>query len=124
MLAVDMIERLNPPRALRAIVDHFAFAFPYVGLFMYRTGQVPGTPRNFRDLLEREQLLLVFPEGMRGISKTFDRRYQLADFGLGFMRLAIETGAPIVPVAVIVTVTVIAVDCDPTAVVPGNATGA
>jgi 1-acyl-sn-glycerol-3-phosphate acyltransferase len=38
---------------------------------------------------------------MRGISKTFDRRYQLADFGLGFMRLAIETGAPIVPVAVI-----------------------
>ena len=28
-------------------------------------------------------------------------RYQLAEFGLGFMRLAIETHTPIVPVAII-----------------------
>ena len=38
---------------------------------------------------------------MRGISKPFANRYQLQDFGLGFMRLAIATGTPIVPVAVI-----------------------
>jgi 1-acyl-sn-glycerol-3-phosphate acyltransferase len=38
---------------------------------------------------------------VRGISKTFDQRYQLTDFGLGFMRLALETKTPIVPVAVI-----------------------
>jgi 1-acyl-sn-glycerol-3-phosphate acyltransferase len=43
----------------------------------------------------------VFPEGVRGISKPFDQRYQLTDFGLGFMRLALETKTPIVPVAVI-----------------------
>ena len=38
---------------------------------------------------------------MRGISKTFDQRYKLTEFGLGFMRLAIETDTPIVPVAVV-----------------------
>src|SRR5262249_45175236 len=51
--------------------------------------------------LESEHPLLVFPEGVRGISKPFQRRYQLEDFGLGFMRLALETRTPIVPVAVI-----------------------
>ncbi|HEX4459740.1 MAG TPA: glycerol acyltransferase, partial [Polyangia bacterium] len=36
-----------------------------------------------------------------GISKPFTQRYQLQEFGLGFMRLALETKTPIVPVAVI-----------------------
>ncbi len=48
-----------------------------------------------------DELLLVFPEGTRGISKPFTRRYQLEEFGNGFMRLAIESGSPIIPVAVI-----------------------
>jgi 1-acyl-sn-glycerol-3-phosphate acyltransferase len=43
----------------------------------------------------------VFPEGTRGISKPFSRRYQLEEFGNGFMRLAIENDAPIIPVAVV-----------------------
>jgi 1-acyl-sn-glycerol-3-phosphate acyltransferase len=43
----------------------------------------------------------VFPEGAKGISKTFDSRYKLAPFSPGFMRLALETKTPIVPVAVI-----------------------
>jgi 1-acyl-sn-glycerol-3-phosphate acyltransferase len=45
--------------------------------------------------------VLVFPEGTRGISKSFSKRYQLAEFGKGFMRLALEMQAPIVPIAVI-----------------------
>jgi 1-acyl-sn-glycerol-3-phosphate acyltransferase len=44
---------------------------------------------------------MVFPEGVKGISKLWPERYQLKDFGLGFMRLALETATPIVPVAVI-----------------------
>src|SRR6185436_21111035 len=64
-------------------------------------GQVVGVPENAKRLLEEDEALLVFPEGSRGISKAFSQRYQLCDFGLGFMRLAIETGTPIVPVAVI-----------------------
>jgi 1-acyl-sn-glycerol-3-phosphate acyltransferase len=66
-----------------------------------RTGQVVGVPENCERLLQQEELILAFPEGTRGISKPFTRRYQLEEFGLGFMRLAIETRSPIVPVAVI-----------------------
>ena len=51
--------------------------------------------------LQNDETLIVFPEGARGIAKTFDRRYQLEPFGLGFLRLALETKTPIVPVAVI-----------------------
>jgi 1-acyl-sn-glycerol-3-phosphate acyltransferase len=51
--------------------------------------------------LDQDELLLVFPEGAKGISKTYDKRYQLQRFGHGFMRLALEKNTPIVPVAVI-----------------------
>lgn len=101
MITCDLLERLDPPRSVRSIVDHFAFALPYVGVFMQRTGQVPGTTRNFADLLKQEELVLVFPEGTRGIVKPFRERYQLRKFNVGFIELAIEHEAPIVPVAVV-----------------------
>ncbi len=44
---------------------------------------------------------MVFPEGARGANKPFHKRYQLQRFGPGFMRLALETGAPIVPVGIV-----------------------
>jgi 1-acyl-sn-glycerol-3-phosphate acyltransferase len=62
---------------------------------------VVGVPENARRLLDMGAAILVFPEGTRWISKGFSSRYQLLDFGLGFMRLALETDTPIVPIAVI-----------------------
>ena len=44
---------------------------------------------------------MVFPEGARGANKPFRKRYQLQRFGQGFMRLALETGTPIVPVGIV-----------------------
>lgn len=101
MITCDLLERLDPPRSVRSIVDHFAFALPYVGVFMQRTGQVPGTTRNFADLLRQDEMVLVFPEGTRGIVKPWRERYRLQKFNVGFIELAIEHEAPIVPVAVL-----------------------
>jgi 1-acyl-sn-glycerol-3-phosphate acyltransferase len=56
---------------------------------------------NCRRLLEKDEAILIFPEGVKGIAKLWHERYQLREFGLGFMRLALETNTPIVPVAVI-----------------------
>jgi 1-acyl-sn-glycerol-3-phosphate acyltransferase len=91
----------NPPRITRAMVDKWTATLPFVSTFFSRMGQVVGLPENARRLLEMEELLLVFPEGVRGISKPFRERYQLKEFGSGFMRLAMATNTPIVPLAVV-----------------------
>jgi 1-acyl-sn-glycerol-3-phosphate acyltransferase len=91
----------DPPVLARSMVEKWAQTLPFVAALFPRVGQVLGAPDNARRLLNAEQPLLVFPEGVRGISKPFTQRYRLADFGLGFMRLALETKAPIVPIAVI-----------------------
>jgi 1-acyl-sn-glycerol-3-phosphate acyltransferase len=91
----------DPPRAVRSMVEKWVPTLPFVSVFLSRLGQVVGTPENARRLLEADEALLVFPEGVKGLNKLFRRRYQLQDFGLGFMRLALETQTPVVPVAVI-----------------------
>jgi 1-acyl-sn-glycerol-3-phosphate acyltransferase len=101
VIGAGMILDAEPPRLVRSMVEKWALTLPYVGELFTRCGQVLGVPENCRWLLERDEAILVFPEGVRGISKTWDQRYRLTDFGLGFMRLALETGTPIVPVAVI-----------------------
>jgi 1-acyl-sn-glycerol-3-phosphate acyltransferase len=101
MIGASLFMDVEPPRFMRAMVEKWTQTLPFVSLFFARVGQVVGVPENAKHLLEHEEALLVFPEGIRGISKPFSRRYQLGEFGLGFMRLAIETRTPIVPVAVI-----------------------
>jgi 1-acyl-sn-glycerol-3-phosphate acyltransferase len=92
---------VTPPRFMRAMVDRWTETLPFVPDFFSRIGQVVGDPESARRLLERDELVLSFPEGIRGISKPFSRRYQLEEFGTGFMKLAMELGVPVVPVAVI-----------------------
>ncbi|MEJ7602480.1 MAG: lysophospholipid acyltransferase family protein [Kofleriaceae bacterium] len=102
-LVISAATFLEPaqPRLLRSMVEYFVPSVPFASYLLARWGQITGTPENCRRLLAAEEAVLVFPEGARGISKPFSKRYQLAEFGKGFMRLALETGAPIVPVAVI-----------------------
>lgn len=91
----------DPPRVVRSMVERWSQTLPYIALAFQRVGQVVGVPANAKRLLELGECVLVFPEGVRGISKTYAHRYELQPFGLGFMRLALETHTPIVPVAVI-----------------------
>ena len=101
MIATSMLLDHPQPRVVRSMIERWVPTLPFVSYYMARCGQILGTPENCRALLRAGECVLVFPEGARGISKTWDKRYQLQDFGLGFMRLALESGAPIVPVAVI-----------------------
>jgi 1-acyl-sn-glycerol-3-phosphate acyltransferase len=101
LIGASLVLDADPPRFPRSMVEKWSAELPFVSVFFPRVGQVVGSPDNARRLLRAEQALVVFPEGARGISKTFDHRYQLTDFGLGFMRLALETNTPIVPVGVV-----------------------
>jgi 1-acyl-sn-glycerol-3-phosphate acyltransferase len=89
------------PRLLRGMAERWTAEIPFISTFMARIGQVVGSPSTCNILLEREEGVIVFPEGVKGISKLFSERYQLASFGSGFLRIALAAKAPIVPVALI-----------------------
>jgi len=91
----------EPPRFLRSMVEYFVPSTPFVSTFLARCGQILGTPDNCRRLLDSGDAILVFPEGVRGLNKTWEKRYQLQRFGQGFLRLALEKKIPIVPAVVI-----------------------
>jgi len=101
VIASALLLDAKPPRMTRSMVEKFVPTVPFASYLFARWGQITGTPENCRRLLEDEEAILVFPEGARGISKNFGKRYQLQEFGLGFLRLALATNTPIVPVAVI-----------------------
>ena len=101
MIGAAMLLHATPPRSMRAMVEKWMPTLPFVSTFMARVGQIVGTPENCRRLLENDEAVLIFPEGVRGLNKLWNKRYQLQEFGLGFMRLALETNTPIVPVGVV-----------------------
>jgi len=101
MLAMAMLLDAEPPRAVRGMAEYYLPTLPFFGTFMHRVGSVVGTPENCAQLLEAGEAIMVFPEGARGFVKTYDKRYQLQRFGLGFMRLALGSETPIVPVGIV-----------------------
>ena len=90
------------PRHLRALVASQFMGMPALSWFLRRTGQAVGHPDDTRRLLERDELVLVFPEGTRGTGKSFKERYRLRRFGRGgFVATAIRAQAPIIPISVV-----------------------
>lgn len=82
-------------------LDMFAL-LPFLAPLLARTGDVRASQENGERLLRRGDLVGVFPEGVKGIGKAYKERYRLARFGRGgFVRLALRTGVPIVPCAVV-----------------------
>jgi 1-acyl-sn-glycerol-3-phosphate acyltransferase len=101
MIGTALVLEAEPPRAIRGMGEYWLPTVPWVNLFMTRTGSVVGTPKNCTDLLEMGEAVIAFPEGVRGMNKLIWDRYQLKEFGHGFMRLALSTRTPIVPIAVV-----------------------
>jgi len=101
MIVLDCVLKLRPPRMVRAVVDRFFMSFPYVGQILRRLGQINGMKRDFEEVLRRDELTLVFPEGTRGNGKHFSQRYKLQHFNVGFLEIALKEKAPIIPTCVI-----------------------
>ena len=101
MLGMAMLLEAEPPRLVRGMGEYYLQTLPFFSVFMHRMGSVVGTPSNCAQLLEHGEAVTVFPEGQRGFVKPWTQRYQLQTFGLGFMRLALETDTPIVPIGIV-----------------------
>jgi 1-acyl-sn-glycerol-3-phosphate acyltransferase len=101
MVSTAMLLEADPPRILRGMAEFWVPQLPFVSELAARAGAVAGTPETCREMLEAGEAVLVFPEGVRGMNKLYKDRYKLQRFGSGFVRLALEAGVPIVPIAVV-----------------------
>lgn len=101
MVLASLFFARDLPRHATGMVEKFAGNWPFVSEWFSRVGQLPGLPEHALRLLQDGRLLMIFPEGARGTGKLFKDRYRLVQFGTGFMRIALQTGAPIVPFAFI-----------------------
>jgi 1-acyl-sn-glycerol-3-phosphate acyltransferase len=102
MISVALLREHPLPRHPRFLVLDWAFDLPWISSGMRKVGGVVASPYNAMRLLEQDQLVAVFPEGVKGAGKPYSQRYRLQRFGRGgFVEIALRTGAPIVPVAVV-----------------------
>lgn len=101
MLASDVARQSEPPRPLRVVADYFVPNLPFISTLFARGGSVGGSRANLERLLERGELVAVFPEGTPGIGKHFRERYRLKPWRVGHAELALQHRAPIVPVGIV-----------------------
>jgi 1-acyl-sn-glycerol-3-phosphate acyltransferase len=102
MISLALLREHPLPRHPRFLVLNWAFDLPWISVFIRKVGGVVASPYNALRLLEQDELVAVFPEGVKGTGKPFAERYQLQRFGRGgFVEIALRAGAPIVPVAVV-----------------------
>lgn len=102
-MVMHAVRRDHPSRRdVRPLVEDTVFHLPFLGPIMNRIGGVRADPENAERLLQKDELVAVFPEGEKGMGKLWKDRYRLQRFGRGgFVKLALRTGAPIIPVAVV-----------------------
>lgn len=86
---------------LRPLLEDRVFQRPYLGTMLRRLGAVRACRDNAVRLLNEGGLIAVFPEGHKAALKE-PSSHRLERFGRGgFIRLALRTGAPILPVAIV-----------------------
>ena len=89
-------------RLVRTMFASWFPTLPVVAPLFVKCGQVTATEDNGIRLLENEELVSVFPEGIKGVGKLYKDRYRLVRFGRGgFIRMALKTQASILPVSVV-----------------------
>ena len=102
MVALALLDEHPAHRSLRMLAADLAFDLPVVAPLARKSGNTLACAEDATRLLEAGELVGVWPEGYKGLGKPYRERYQLQRFGRGgFVEVALRTGAPIVPVAVV-----------------------
>jgi len=101
MILTSCLLDADPPRLVHGMAEHKLMELPVLGAAARRIGAVDGRREACQDLLRAGGVVLTFPEGTKALGRPFRDRYRVLSFGHGFMHVALATGAPIVPVAVI-----------------------
>lgn len=102
MLSLAVHDEHPDHRHLRLLAADLAFRVPFLSELGRKSGATLACNPDAERLLNRGELVGVFPEGFKGVGKRYTDRYKLQRFGRGgFVSAALRTGAPIVPVAIV-----------------------
>ena len=85
-------------RIPRFLIHPSLTKFPFLGDFMAKLGGIMACQENGDYILQHDELLGVFPEGIRGAFTMYKRAYTLGKFGRDeFVRFALRNRAPLLP---------------------------
>ena len=102
MIAAAVYKEHPSQRLVRNLFATWFMMLPFFSTLLIKLGQVLANEDNGVRLLEQEQLVAVYPEGIKGVGKLFKDRYRLVRFGRGgFVRMALKTESMMIPVSVV-----------------------
>lgn len=96
--ALSVYEGLD--RIVRGMAHPAWFANPATKAFAQKAGIVQITKDAMKEQLAKDRLVLMFPEGEKGAFRP-GSDYTLETFARGFVRVAMETGVPVIPVCIL-----------------------
>jgi 1-acyl-sn-glycerol-3-phosphate acyltransferase len=89
-------------RHLRMLGADLVFRTPFISELARKAGHTLACMPDAQRLLERGDLVGVWPEGFKGVGKPYSERYKLQRFGRGgFVSAALRAGVPIIPTAIV-----------------------
>lgn len=100
MLLAHEVHR-KTKRLPRVLAHHFWFLSQSTSIPAKRFGFVEATTKNGLEELNKNRLIVLFPEGEKGNFKPSLNAYRLQEFKRGFIRMALETQAPILPTLIL-----------------------
>ncbi|MCB9032252.1 MAG: 1-acyl-sn-glycerol-3-phosphate acyltransferase, partial [Chitinophagales bacterium] len=91
LLGYALVTNEQAPRAPKGMFERFVPQVPFFGTLFSQWGGALGDPENCMKMLNNDEAVIIFPEGARGISKPYSRKYQLQNFGNGYIAMALKS---------------------------------
>ena len=88
-------------RVARVLTHHLWFMTKATAIPAHNLGFIEATTKNGLNYLKKKEMIMLFPEGEYGNFKPSTKAYQLQEFKRGFVRMALQTSAHIVPTLVL-----------------------
>ena len=86
---------------VRPLLEDVVMTMPFAAGYLPKLGFARASRVNAIHMLNDGLHILTFPEGVKGLEKTRNERCKVKRFGRGgVIKLALMTGAPIIPVAI------------------------
>jgi len=103
LMLAHVLQRARPDRERpRFLVADSGLQWPFVHATIAQLGGVRACRENAERLLASGRIAIAFPEGAHGATKAWPDRYHLQRFERdGVVRLALASGAPLIPVGIV-----------------------